>query len=71
MISVAIITFFLVVLMLYSEMNYYFWPALKFRFAPDSDMNAKLKFNVDMTVAMPCDCKYYLHNYLLFQFSYF
>jgi len=52
---VAIITFFLVVLMLYSEMNYYFWPALKFRFAPDSDMNAKLKFNVDMTVAMPCD----------------
>ena len=55
--SVAIITFFLVVLMLYSEMNYYFWPGLKFRFAPDSDMNAKLKFNVDMTVAMPCDCE--------------
>ena len=53
----AIITFFLVVLMLYSEMNYYFWPGLKFRFAPDSDMNAKLKFNVDMTVAMPCDCE--------------
>jgi len=52
---VAIITFFLVVLMLYSEMNYYFWPALKFRFAPDADMNSKLKFNVDMTVAMPCD----------------
>eukprot|EP00092_Neocalanus_flemingeri_P004127 GFUD01004440.1.p1 GENE.GFUD01004440.1~~GFUD01004440.1.p1 ORF type:complete len:393 (+),score=99.68 GFUD01004440.1:92-1270(+) len=52
---VAIITFFLVVLMVYSEMNYFFWPALKFRFAPDADMFAKLKFNVDMTVAMPCD----------------
>jgi len=52
---VAIITFFFVVLMLYSEFNYYFWPALKFRFAPDADMSAKLKFNVDMTVAMPCD----------------
>lgn len=52
---VAIITFFLVVLMVYSEMNYYFWPGLKFRFAPDADMSAKLKFNVDMTVAMPCD----------------
>jgi len=52
---VAIITFFLVALMLYSEMNYYFWPGLKFRFAPDADMSAKLKFNVDMTVAMPCD----------------
>ena len=55
---VAIITFVLVVLMLYSELNYYFLPALKFRFAPDTDMNAKLKFNVDMTVAMPCHCKY-------------
>ena len=59
--SVAIITFMLVVLMLYSEMNYYFWPSLKFRFAPDSDLNAKLKFNVDMTVAMPCDCKIFLY----------
>ena len=59
---VAIITFFFVVLMLYSEFNYYFWPALKFRFAPDADMSAKLKFNVDMTVAMPCDCKYSLES---------
>jgi len=52
---VAIITFFLVLVMIYSECNYYFWPALKFRFAPDADMTSKLKFNVDMTVAMPCD----------------
>jgi len=54
---VAVITFILVVLLLYSELTYFFWPGLKFRFAPDADMHAKLKLNVDMTVAMPCDCE--------------
>jgi len=52
---VAVITFILVVLLLYSELTYFFWPGLKFRFAPDADLHAKLKLNVDMTVAMPCD----------------
>lgn len=52
---VAVITFFMVVLLLYSELNYFLWPGLKFRFAPDADMHAKLKLNVDMTIAMPCD----------------
>ena len=53
----AVITFILVVLLLYSELTYFFWPGLKFRFAPDGDLHAKLKLNVDMTVAMPCDCE--------------
>jgi len=52
---VSIVTFFLVMLLIYSEMNYFLWPGYKFRFSPDADMSAKLKFNVDMTVAMPCD----------------
>ena len=55
LILVAVITFILVVLLLYSELTYFFWPGLKFRFAPDADLHAKLKLNVDMTVAMPCD----------------
>ena len=53
----AVITFILVVLLLYSELTFFFWPGLKFRFAPDADLHAKLKLNVDMTVAMPCDCE--------------
>lgn len=52
---VSIITFSLVMLMLYSELNYFLFPGYKFRFAPDADFLAKLKLNVDMTVAMPCD----------------
>jgi len=52
---VSIITFLLVVWMLYSEFNYFVFPGYKFRFVPDADFTAKLKLNVDMTVAMPCD----------------
>ena len=43
--------------MLYSEFNYFVFPGYKFRFVPDADFTAKLKLNVDMTVAMPCDCE--------------
>ena len=55
--AVSILTFLLVVAMLYSELNYFLFPGHKFRFAPDADFMGKLKLNVDMTVAMPCDCK--------------
>ena len=55
--TVSIITFVLVMVMLYSELIYFLFPGYKFRFAPDADFSAKLKLNVDMTVAMPCDCK--------------
>ena len=55
--SVSIITFLLVLLLLYVEFNYYMYPGYKFRFTPDSEFTAKLKLNVDLTVAMPCDCK--------------
>jgi len=56
--SVSVITFILVVLLLHSEISYYFWPSYKFRFSSDADINSKLKLNVDITVAMPCDRKF-------------
>ena len=56
-VTVSIITFLLVIWMLYSEFNYFVFPGYKFRFLPDADFTAKLKLNVDMTVAMPCDCE--------------
>ena len=42
-------------LLLYVELNYFLHPTYKFRFTPDSEFTAKLKLNVDLTVAMPCD----------------
>ena len=50
-------TFLLVLVLLYVEFNYFLHPSYKFRFSPDSEFTAKLKLNVDLTVAMPCDCK--------------
>ena len=55
--AVALVTFLLVCLLLYSELSYFLRPGLKFRFSPDADLAARLKLNVDMTIAMPCDCK--------------
>ena len=55
--AVALVTFLLVCLLLYSELSYFLRPGLKFRFSPDADLGARLKLNVDMTVAMPCDCE--------------
>jgi len=52
---VALVTFLLVCLLLYSELSYFLRPGLKFRFSPDADLAARLKLNVDMTIAMPCD----------------
>ena len=60
---VSIITFLLVIWMLYSEFNYFVFPGYKFRFVPDADFTAKLKLNVDMTVAMPCDCESLCDNH--------
>ena len=54
---VSILTFLLVLLLLYVEFHYFLYPGYKFRFAPDSQFTGKLKLNVDLTVAMPCDCK--------------
>lgn len=53
--SVSILTFLLVLLLLYVEFHYFLYPGYKFRFAPDSQFTGKLKLNVDLTVAMPCD----------------
>lgn len=53
--SISIITFICVILLLHSEITYYFWPSYKFRFISDADLHSKLKLNVDLTVAMQCD----------------
>jgi hypothetical protein len=43
--------------LLYAEISYYLDANFRFRFLPDTDFDAKLKINVDLTVAMPCQGK--------------
>lgn len=36
---------------------YFMESKLVFKFQPDTDMDTKLKINIDLTVAMPCRSK--------------
>uniref|UniRef100_A0A1B6KXN3 Endoplasmic reticulum vesicle transporter C-terminal domain-containing protein n=1 Tax=Graphocephala atropunctata TaxID=36148 RepID=A0A1B6KXN3_9HEMI len=50
----SIITCGLISWLIYSEISYYLQSRFIFKFAPDTDYDAKVKINVDLTVAMPC-----------------
>lgn len=50
----SIITFFIILWLIYSEVTYYLDSNLVFKFMPDTDMDERLQINIDITVAMPC-----------------
>nr|CAI5817768.1 unnamed protein product [Callosobruchus analis] len=50
----SIISFLLILWLVYSEVNYYLNSRFIFKFTPDVALDEKLKINVDITVAMPC-----------------
>lgn len=52
--TLSLVTIFLTGLLIFSEVKYYLSNRVVFKFSPDTDFDAKLKINVDLTVAMPC-----------------
>ncbi|XP_023021334.2 endoplasmic reticulum-Golgi intermediate compartment protein 2 [Leptinotarsa decemlineata] len=50
----SIISFLLILWLVYSEVNYYLDSKFIFKFSPDVELDEQLKINVDITVAMPC-----------------
>lgn len=52
--SFSILTFLLTLWLIYCEVTYYLDSNLVFKFMPDTDMDEKLRINIDITVAMPC-----------------
>jgi len=52
---VYIVTLTLVIALIYNEWQYFLNPDPTFQFVPDTDFSSKLRINIDMTVAMPCD----------------
>ncbi|KAF5298170.1 hypothetical protein FQA39_LY02594 [Lamprigera yunnana] len=52
--TLSIISFTIIFYLVYSEINYYLHSKFVFKFSPDTDFDAKLKINVDITVAMLC-----------------
>ena len=55
--SVAVVTALLAAALVWSEARYFLSPGYNFKFVPDADYETKLTINVDITVAMPCDCE--------------
>lgn len=53
-ISVSILSRLLIIYVVYVEFQYYLDSRLVFKFVPDSDMDTKLRVNLDLTVASPC-----------------
>lgn len=50
----SIISFLLILWLIYSETKYYMDSKFIFRFSPDIDYDSKIKINIDLTIAMPC-----------------
>lgn len=59
MFTASIIAYVLMVWLLISETSYYLHSKIVYRFLPDTDFDAKLKMFIDVTIAMPCVCKYF------------
>lgn len=69
---VTVISFMLICWLVYSEVKYYLDSRFIFKFSPDTDFEDKLKINVDLTVAMPCQCTFLLLSlYLLLGIRYY
>ncbi|XP_060520120.1 endoplasmic reticulum-Golgi intermediate compartment protein 2 [Cylas formicarius] len=50
----SIISFALIIWLVYSETSYYLNSKFVFKFSPDVQLEEQLKINIDITVAMPC-----------------
>lgn len=44
----------MIIYFIYKEVLFYLEPRLIFKFKPDTDLETKLKINIDLTIAMPC-----------------
>lgn len=52
--TVSILSFIIIIILVYTEIHYYSSSQLRFEYSVDHDIDSKLKINVDLTVAMPC-----------------
>lgn len=52
--GISILSRIIILILIYTETRFYLEKKLLFQFEPDTDFMAKLKINIDLTVAMPC-----------------
>ncbi|XP_012278146.1 endoplasmic reticulum-Golgi intermediate compartment protein 2 [Orussus abietinus] len=51
----SVLSFFIIIYLIFSELSYFLDSRLQFKFEPDVDIDSKLKINIDITVAMRCN----------------
>lgn len=57
-VTVSVISIALILYVIYIESVYYLDHTLVFKFKPDTDMDRKIRLNIDLTVATPCSCEF-------------
>lgn len=57
MFIVSVVSFLIIGFLIYSEFRYYLDSKFTFKFSPDVELSQKLKINIDITIAMPCQSK--------------
>ncbi|XP_019867900.1 endoplasmic reticulum-Golgi intermediate compartment protein 2 [Aethina tumida] len=50
----SVVSFLIIGFLIYSEFRYYLDSKFTFKFSPDVELSQKLKINIDITIAMPC-----------------
>ncbi|XP_017775168.1 PREDICTED: endoplasmic reticulum-Golgi intermediate compartment protein 2 [Nicrophorus vespilloides] len=53
--TLSVFSFLVIFWLICSEIHFYLDSKFVYRFSPDTDFDGKLKINVDITVAMPCN----------------
>ncbi|KAL5006854.1 hypothetical protein ScPMuIL_015660 [Solemya velum] len=53
--GISVVTFVFILILVLSEIIYYTSTKIKFQYGVDTHMDAKLRMNIDITVAMRCD----------------
>lgn len=48
----------IIIILVYSEIQDFVDSGVRFHFTPDDELDSRMDLNVDMTIAMPCRCKF-------------
>jgi hypothetical protein len=57
LITASVVALVIICWLVILEVSYFFDTGFKFYFSPDTDLDEKVRINVDITIAMPCSSK--------------
>lgn len=61
-ILVTVLSYLVIICLIFLETRDYFNSNIVYKFLPDTDFDAKLSAKIDLTIAMPCQSKFFLNR---------